>query len=159
VSAAIDGPRWLAAIAAVERTLARRLPERSAQWGSLLNALAVQVEATDPDPRVVAAAAQALRALLEAWGVDLRQGDLEARLAAVVNARVTWPPLKEYPTWSLGPTALAEVAHLRYELGLSVAHVHRHFRQHLGACMPHASLLRDIAATPPPAPSRRARRR
>lgn len=159
MSVVVDGTHWLAQVAAVERTLARRLPERSAQWQALRSALAVQVESASPDARAVDAAVRALRALLEVCGVDLRQGDLEARLAAVANARVIWPAVGPYPTHSLGPSAIAEVAYLRYHLGLSIAHVHRHFTQYLGVRMPEPSLLRDIAATEPPAPSRHAPRR
>lgn len=147
----MDGMQWLAVIAALERTLARRLPERSAQWGALLNALAVHVEPRGADARVVEAVVQALRALLDGGGVDLRQGDLEAQLTAVAGANPCWPAPDPSPAFSLGPNAIAEVAYFRYHLGLSVAHVHRHFTQHLGVRMPAEALLQCVALVGPPA--------
>jgi hypothetical protein len=157
---------WLAAIAALERTLARRLTERSAQCGALLNALAAHVEPPGADARVVENLVSALRALLEGCGVDPRQGDVDKKLDALVHARPVWPapptPTDDdpepLPAFSLGPNAIAEVAYLRYQLGLSVAYVHRHLSQHMGMRMPPDDLLRCIAQAVPPSSSRRSRR-
>lgn len=163
----MEGTQWLEAVAGLERALARRLPEKSAQWGALLNALAAQLEPPSVDARVVEHVLQALRDLLDSCGVDPRQGDVDAKLAALAHGRPAWPALPAptpedphpVPTYSLGPHAIAEVAYLRYHLGLSVAYVHRHLTQHLGIRMPAEDLLRSVAPVAPPSPSRRAPRR
>jgi hypothetical protein len=161
----MQGTEWLAAIAALERTLARRLPERSAQWGALLNALAAQVEPPGANAGVVDHVVGALHALLDGCGVDPRQGDVDKKLDALAHARPAWPappaPTDDdpepMPAFSLGPNAIAEVTYLRYQLGMSVAYVHRHLSHHVGVRMPAEDLLRCVAGATPP--SRRATRR
>lgn len=163
----MKGMKWLDVITALKRTLAQRLPERSAQWGALLNALAAQVEPPGADVRVFEHIVEALRALLDSGGADSRTGDLDAQLTSVAQARPAWPaptaPTPEnpdaLPLYSFGPNAAKEVAYLRLHLGLSVAYVYRHLSQHVGMQMPSDELLRCVALVTSPPPSRRAPRR
>jgi len=125
-------------------------PARCLQCTALTNALLVHGE-TDTSGRLTGLIADALRAWRNECGTDLAVAEFDREMEKLTQLLASAPgPRRDDEDnpparrWSLGPNALAQLALLRADLGLSILFLYRHFADHLHFRLPYPDFLASL---------------